>query len=73
MPADVNELARNNTNGQQEVVLNNKNNNIDETNGVKVIASSPGSEKSRLFTKVLPPEDDRILKEMVNSVNIDLM
>lgn len=52
---------------QQKVLMQN-NNNVDITisNGTKVEASSPGSDKSRLFTpKVLPPDDDRILKEMV--------
>lgn len=51
---------------QQRVLMNNNNNNIDANQSNKVEASSPGSDKSRSFTpKILPPEDDRILKEMV--------
>lgn len=51
---------------QQRVLMNNNNNNIDANQSTKVEASSPGSDKSRSFTpKILPPEDDRILKEMV--------
>lgn len=69
-PSNGKKLASSPNDEQQKILTNNNNNNnnIDANpSNHRVEASSPGSEKSRLFSKMLPPEDDRILKEMVCS------